>query len=103
MEVQLLHFDCCPHWTVMEVRLRQALDLAGYAETIENCLVETQEAANEYRFAGSPSILLDGRDPFPSHSGEFGLTCRVYPTSGGPAGAPTVEHLAEAIKDAATA
>jgi len=73
MEVQLLYFDGCPHWTVMEGRLRQALDLAGNAETIEHCLVETQEAANEYRFAGSPSILLDGRDPFPSTSGEFGL------------------------------
>jgi hypothetical protein len=97
VKVQLLYFDNCPHWTVMEERLREALKVTDNVETIERCLVETQEAAEAYRFAGSPSILLDGRDPFPSSSGEFGLTCRVYSTPEGPAGAPTVEQLAAAI------
>lgn len=103
MKVQLLYFDGCPHWTVMEERLRGALKVSGNAVTIERCLVETQEAADAYRFAGSPSILLDGRDPFPSTSGGFGLTCRVYSTPEGPAGVPTMEQLAAAVRgEAAT-
>jgi|SRR5664279_4523361 len=102
MEVQLLYFDGCPHWTVMEERLRQALVASGEAATIEHCLVDTQEAADRHRFA-EPVVLLDGRDPFPSETGAFGLTCRVYATPHGPAGAPKVEQLAEAIKEAGTA
>jgi hypothetical protein len=101
MRVQLLYFDGCPHWTVMEERLREALTLSGIPPAIEHCLVETPEEADEYRFAGSPSILLDGRDPFTSSPSEVGLACRVYSTPDGPAGAPTAEQLEAAIKGAA--
>jgi hypothetical protein len=101
VKVQLLYFDGCPHWTAMEERLQEALNRSGYTVTIERCLVESQEAADAYRFVGSPSILLDGRDPFPSTSGGFGLTCRVYSTPEGPAGVPTVEQLAAAVRAAA--
>jgi hypothetical protein len=100
VKVQLLYFDGCPHWTAMEERLRQALVHAGNSQLIERVLVETPEAADELRFAGSPSILLDGRDPFPTPSKKFGLTCRMYPTPGGPAGTPTVDQLVAAIGEA---
>jgi hypothetical protein len=99
MKVQILYFDGCPHWTVMEERLRGALDLSGSAATIERCLVDTPEAAERYRFAGSPSILLDGRDPFPTTPGAIGLMCRVYSTPDGPAGAPTLEQLVKVVKE----
>ncbi len=101
MRVQLLYFDGCPNWTVMEERLREALALSGIPHTIEHCLVETPEEAVEYRFAGSPSILLNGRDPFATSPSEVGLTCRVYSTPDGAAGAPTVEQFVAAIRGAA--
>ena len=97
MRVQLFYFDGCPHWHLMEERLREALRLSGIPQSIEHCLVATPEEADEIRFAGSPSILLDGRDPFAAPSSDFGLTCRVYSTSDGTAGAPTVEQLVAAI------
>ncbi len=100
MMVQLLYFDGCPHWTVMDERLRQALARAGIPATVEYRLVETPEAAEELRFTGSPSIRLDGRDPFPAPSSEFRLTCRVYATPDGPAGAPTLEQLMAAVREA---
>jgi hypothetical protein len=100
MRVQLLYFDGCPHWTLMEERLGEALTLSGIPQTIEHCLVKTPEGADEDRFAGSPSILLNGRDPFPAPTSEFGLTCRVYSTPDGFAGAPTVEQLVAAIRGA---
>jgi len=97
MKIQLLYFDGCPHWSAMDERLRQALAISGSAETVDYILIETPQAADEYRFAGSPSIRLNGRDPFPTTSDGFGLTCRVYSTPDGPAGAPTVEQLLAAI------
>jgi hypothetical protein len=45
VKVQPLYFDGCSHWTVMEERLREALKVTDNVETIEHCLVETQEAA----------------------------------------------------------
>jgi hypothetical protein len=101
VRVQLLYFEGCPNWTVAEERLRYALDLVGVPATIERCLVETQEEAERLQFQGSPSILLDGKDPFWSGSGSFGLTCRVYSTPDWPAGAPTLDKLVEAVKEAA--
>ena len=77
MRVQLLYFDGCLHWIFMEERLREALTLSGIPQTIEHCLVETPEEADEYRFAGSPSILLDGRDPFASSPREVGWHCCI--------------------------
>ena len=101
MNVRLLYLDDCPNWTELEERLREALDSCGVTVTIERCVVDTPEAADRYRFAGSPSILLDGRDPFPSVPGAIGLTCRLYATPYGPAGVPTLEQLVEAVREAA--
>ena len=97
MEIQLLYFEGCPHWTVMEERLRDALSLTGNSQAIEHVLVESTEEADALRFAGSPSLLIGGQDPFPSSSSEFGFSCRVYSTPCGPQGAPTVEQLVNAI------
>lgn len=97
MQVQLLYFEGCPHWAVMEERLREALGLTGNSQAIEHVLVGSIEEADALRFAGSPSLLIEGHDPFPSSSGEVGLSCRVYSTPGGPQGAPTAEQLVSAI------
>ena len=102
MRVELLYFEGCPNWRVTDERLRTALRLAGIAAGIEHRQVGSQEEANRRRFAGSPSIRIDGRDPFPSAPAAFGLTCRIYPTPGGPAGAPTLDQLVEVLREAAT-
>jgi hypothetical protein len=47
-------------------------------------------------FHGSPTIIVDGHDPFPT-AGQPGLACRIYQTPAGPAGAPTVEQLRSAL------
>jgi hypothetical protein len=60
--------------------------------------VETPEDAERLRFTGSPTILLDGEDPFAAEAdGGFGLSCRVFSTPEGPAGSPTREQLAEVL------
>ena len=66
-------------------RLRQGLDRLGRADVpISGVRVETAEDAMAAGFAGSPTILVDGRDLFPqSIEWTGGLGCRLYWTPGG--------------------
>ena len=56
---------------------------------------ETAEDAARMGMSGSPTILIDGREPF--GGGEPSLSCRRYRTSEGLAGSPTVDQLVEAL------
>ncbi len=64
---------------------------------VERHLVDTAEEAEKARFRGSPSVLLDGVDPFADADAPVGLSCRVYDTPEGPAGSPTIEQLRAAL------
>jgi len=70
--------------------------MAGVEPILER--VETAEDAERLRFIGSPTILLDGRDPFARAEATFGLTCRVYETPYGLAGSPTPEQVRAALR-----
>lgn len=94
MDVRLLYFDGCPNWTVAEQRLRSALASVDRSdETIQHVLVETPEEAERLGFIGSPTILLDGRDPFATGNEQPALACRLFTTPDGRAGSPTVAQL----------
>lgn len=100
MRVQLLHFDQCPNWTVADARLHEALALLGVVVEVEKALVTTPEQAEEWGFHGSPSVLIDGDDPFAEPSTPVGLSCRLYPTPEGLRGSPTVAQLVKALSQA---
>lgn len=95
MNIELLYFDGCPHWKTADERLAQVAARRGLS--VEHRLVTTPEEAEAAQFRGSPTILIDGRDPFASGDEAFGLSCRVYQTPDGPAGAPTIEQLEAAL------
>lgn len=102
MEVGLLYFEGCPHWRTLHDRLRAALREEGMP-SVEPILmrVETAEDAERLRFIGSPTMLLDGRDPFAGGTeASFGLTCRVYQTLEGLAGSPSLEQMRGALRAA---
>jgi len=65
LRVTLRYFDGCPHWRILYDRLRQVLREEGLVD-VEAVLeqVETPEDAERLRFVGSPTILIEGRDPF---------------------------------------
>lgn len=94
MRVELLYFDGCPSWTTAERRLRQVADRHGLQVTRRR--VDTPEEAEQLRFRGSPTILLDGRDPF-AEDEPYGLACRIYQTPDGPAGSPTLDQLEQVV------
>jgi hypothetical protein len=65
VDIVLLYFDGCPNWVQAAERLREALVLVGRSNVVvEQRKIETSEEAIAARFLGSPSILVDGRDPF---------------------------------------
>jgi len=101
VEVRLRYFEGCPHWQTMHERLREALRTEGLAD-VEPILelVATPEDAERLRFVGSPTVLVDGRDPFADGDGTLGPSCRVYQTPEGLAGTPTTEQLRAALHDA---
>lgn len=101
--VSLLFFDGCPHWRVADERLRQALAQVERPDTpIEYRTVTTPEQADELRFRGSPTVLVNGRDPFLDRDAPVGLSCRVYRTEDGLTGSPTVDQLVEALRPVTT-
>lgn len=96
IDVTLRYFDGCPNWQTVLDRLRRVLLEEG--RDVEPILEkDTPEDAELLRFTGSPTILINGRDPFGGGEENFGLTCRVYQTPRGLAGSPTTDQLREAL------
>jgi hypothetical protein len=56
------------------------------------------QEADELDFRGSPTLLIDGIDPFDA-TGPTGLFCRVYRTDAGPEGAPSLNQLLAALEE----
>jgi hypothetical protein len=101
VEVRLVYFDGCPNWQLARKRLRQVLDWLGRADVpIKGVRVGTLDEAMAAGFAGSPTILIDGRDLCP-HSTVCtgGVACRLYRTPAGSAGAPPVEDIMGALSE----
>ncbi len=96
MDIALLYFDDCPNWKIADERLA-AIAAERPDLTVTRHLVETLEEAERVGFHGSPSILVDGVDVFADPEAGVGLSCRVYRTPDGLAGAPTVEQLRAAL------
>jgi hypothetical protein len=98
VRAELFFFDGCPSWRVAEERLTEALRSAGRVDiTVQRRLVETAEQAEDVGFTGSPTIRIDGTDPFATGTEQVGLACRVYPTPAGLAGSPTTTQLLEVL------
>ena len=98
MDVTLLYFDGCPNWRTADHSLRAALGEAGLTRAkVDYRCVETVEEAEALRFVGSPTLLLDGIDPFNDPEASIGLSCRLYRTPSGLAGVPTIEQIRMAL------
>jgi hypothetical protein len=98
MKVELQYFDGCPNWLETDTRLREALAAVGRGDVdVEHILVSTAQDAEAVHFHGSPTVLVDGVDPFAEPGAAVGLSCRLYRTATGSAGAPTVKQLVEVL------
>lgn len=100
VKIQVLHIEDCPNWQEAGDRVRLVLDSIGRGDVpVEFVLIRTEAEAVSSGFAGSPTILLDGQDLFPSQGSTADLACRVYLTERGFAGAPTVGQLERTLQE----
>ena len=95
MEVTLLYFDDCPNWEDTNRMLARLAAEFGYDLTRQR--VATHEEAALVGFRGSPTVLIDGVDPFAEPDSPTGLSCRLYTTPKGLRGSPTEEMLRRAL------
>lgn len=99
MKVTIQYFDGCPHWKVFDARVRNVLrSLYENDLDLDYQLIDSPETAERVGFHGSPTILIDGRDPFATGDEPVGMTCRVYRTEDGARGVPTETQLRRLFK-----
>jgi hypothetical protein len=102
VEVELLLVPDCPSGQAAQELLRSTLRAAGLAGTpIRVSVIESQPGAEQRGFVGSPTILINGVDPFARPERPSALACRVYPGPAGPLGLPPAQQLRAAITSAA--
>ncbi|MER6516545.1 hypothetical protein ABT246_06690 [Streptomyces sp. NPDC001553] len=97
MRIQILVVPDCPHHKYAAERLRRVLEDIGSSTTIATRIITDQAEAERIGFIGSPTILIDGRDPFPEPGRPAGLACQRYQTPDGPAGFPSRDQLHRAL------
>jgi len=98
VHVEVLYFDGCPTHVAATWALREVLAELGAEAEVELVAVNTDEEAKRLRFAGSPTIRVEGRDLFPvPERSAWALSCRRYATPEGLKGYPTREMVQEAL------
>src|SRR5260370_30128450 len=89
----------CPNALVAAGRITAAL--AGRPASVELVEVTGEAEAARLGMTGSPTILLDGVDPFAAALAVPSVSCRIYRGPDGAAdGAPSVQNLTAALSAA---
>jgi hypothetical protein len=93
MELVLLTVPDCPNAAAFEERLAAAL--AGHpAAVVRHRVVADEREAAEAGMHGSPTLLVNGADPFAAPGQPPSLSCRLYRDTSGRAGpVPSVHEL----------
>ncbi|HEX4811537.1 MAG TPA: alkylmercury lyase family protein [Nonomuraea sp.] len=103
MELVVVTVPDCPNAPMLEARLAQALAETGAAAeaTITRRTATDAGQAARWQMRGSPTLLIDGRDPFADPAMSTGLACRMYRDEQGRIeGAPSVAALVAALRRA---
>lgn len=95
MEIEILHVADCPNVDAARARVLAALDLLGLIATVNEVEVTSAADACRLGMSGSPTVLVDGRDPFGGQPPS--VACRLYRNGANVEGAPSVAALVEAL------
>ncbi|MFI1865465.1 organomercurial lyase [Streptomyces jumonjinensis] len=96
MRITVLTVPGCPNAPLAMERVTAAL--AGRAARVELMEVHDQAQAVERGMNGSPTILLDGVDPFAPEGAVPSVSCRLFRDADGTvSGAPSVAALREVL------
>ncbi len=78
--IEFFYWEECPSHERALAILREVMAEEGITDPIDVIEVKTEDEAHRYRFYGSPTIRINGRDIVPplEDAGEPSLTCRAY-------------------------
>ena len=100
MELTVLAVPGCPNAPLLEARLGQLLE-GRPGVTVRRVELGDLDAAARWRMHGSPTLLVNGRDPFAEPGTGPALACRLYRGEKGRLeGAPTVTAMRQALEQA---
>jgi hypothetical protein len=98
VDVELLVVPDCPNESGALSVLRLALERVGLmAQSVRTTVIASQEQAQEREFVGSPTILIDGVDPFGVPGQSPAVACRFYLTPAGLSGVPALGDVVTAL------
>lgn len=96
--IELVWDDDCPNVDAARANLAEALRVLGVAPSWREWRRDDPGTPERARRAGSPAILVDGRD-VEGHENEGDACCRLYVGEDGRrAGAPRVESIVNALR-----
>ncbi|MGW4123437.1 alkylmercury lyase family protein [Nocardia sp. NPDC004711] len=99
MKLEILQVPDCPSVALLEDRLRRATADRRIVLEISHRVIDDPDEAAVAGMAGSPTLLVDGVDPFAVPGQVPSVSCRLYRSeSGGMDGAPTVGALRAALQ-----
>ena len=103
MQLTVLSVPGCPNGPVLEDRLAAVLDgRAGVWVSLQ--VVSEEGEAARWGMHGSPTLLIDGVDPFAEPGQAPSMSCRLYRDENGQlSGAPSIGQLRQAIEEAPAA
>ncbi|MGW0962604.1 thioredoxin family protein [Streptomyces gelaticus] len=102
MRITVLTVPECPNGPVVRERITAAL--TGRQAEVQLVEVSDQAEAERAGMTGSPTVLLDGVDPFARAGAVPSVSCRIYREADGRAdGAPSVKALSKALSAAGPA
>ena len=97
MHLEILQVPDCPNAAILAARLDELTGgRPGIAVTRK--VVTTEDDADRLGMTGSPTLLVDGVDPFARPGQKPAISCRLYPDEQGmPGPAPSPEQLRAAL------
>jgi len=101
MQISFLYFEECPNSDSALKLLKEVLSEKNIKDDIDIIKIESEEDAYRYKFLGSPSIYINGKDIEKERRNDEPLYgCRVYKTIDGYSGIPSREMILYAINEA---
>jgi hypothetical protein len=102
--IEVLYVQDCPHYQQTLALVDQVRTELGIDAELRTTLVADQAVAQQARFAGSPTVRVNGRDVEPGSepATEYVLGCRLYRLEHRFASQPEERWVREALLRAAS-
>ena len=91
----------CPGVKLLDQRLAEVLE-GRHDVTVSHRVADDRDEAARRGMHGSPTLLIDGIDPFAEPGQRPSVSCRLYRDGGQAEGAPSVLQLRQAISSPVT-